>query len=103
MPFGAADMDVQLHRFTWRSIEIEVRYMPFRWGVIAHLEITSVAPARAPLPITDTGYRSHFHQPNTVESLGGEVVAQVVAWLDAEATSPDWKAYESSRKQLSLL
>lgn len=95
-------MEAQIYRLWWRGIEIEARYVPLQWGVIAHLEIESVAPARAPLPITETGYRSHFHQPNTVESRGGDVVAQVIAWLDDEAVSPEWKAYDESRKQLTL-
>lgn len=95
-------MEKQIHHFTWRGIEIEARYTPLQWKVIAHLEIESVAPERAPLPISETGYRSHFHQPGTVEANGGDVVAQVIAWLDEEAASPEWKAYEESRKQLML-
>lgn len=77
----------QTYRFTWRGIEIEATYTPRKWGVIAHLEIRSIAPERAPLPIASTGYRSHFHQPGTVEAHGGDVVAQVTAWLDDEAAS----------------
>jgi hypothetical protein len=95
-------MEAQIYRLTWRGIEIEARYVPLQWGVIAHLEIESVAPAKAPLPITETGYRSHFHEPNTVESLGGDVVAQVIAWLDEEADSPEWRAYEDRLTQLTL-
>lgn len=95
-------MEKQIHRLTWRGIEIEARYTPLQWKVIAHLEIESVAPERAPLPITETGYRSHFHQPGTVEANGGDVVAQVIAWLDEEAASPEWEAYEESRRQLTL-
>jgi hypothetical protein len=72
----------QTYRFHWRSIEIEVIYTPLKWGVIAHLEIRSIRPERARLPITDTRYRSHFHAPGTIEALGGDVVAQVIAWLD---------------------
>jgi hypothetical protein len=99
---GAADMEKQIHRFTWRCIEIEARYTLLQWKVIALLEIQSVAPERAPLPIMETGYRSHFHQPGIVEANGGDVVAQVIASLDEEAASPEWKAYMESRKQLAL-
>lgn len=66
----------QVHRFVWQGIEIEAIYMPVRWGVIAHLEIRSIEPLRAPLPITETGYRSHFHTCGTVEANGGNVVAR---------------------------
>ncbi len=66
------------------------------------MEIRSIAPERAPLPIAETGYLSHFHAPDTIESLGGDVVAQVTAWLDQEAASPKWKMHEASLKQLTL-
>jgi hypothetical protein len=73
-------MEPQRFRFIWRGIEIEVTYTPLKWGVIAHLEIQSIAPRNAPLPITATGYRSHFRPPGTIEAHGGDVTAQVVAW-----------------------
>ncbi|MET4898526.1 hypothetical protein RN629_15425 [Sphingomonadaceae bacterium jetA1] len=68
-------MAPQRYRLDWQGIEIEARYWPIKWGAIAHLEIESVAPERAPLPISATGYRSHFHQPGTIEANGGAVVA----------------------------
>lgn len=95
-------MEKQTYRFMWRGIEIEAIYTPLQWKTIAHLEVHSINPERAPLPITETGYRSHFHQPGTVEALGGDVVAQVVAWLDEEAATPEWKRLEEAARQLSL-
>lgn len=92
----------QTYRFAWRGIEIEATYTPRKWGVIAHLEIRSIAPDRAPLPITCTGYCSHFHECGTVESHGGDVVTQVTAWLDEEATKPDWQAHIACTKQGEL-
>jgi len=92
----------QNYRFTWRGIEIEATYSPRKWGVIAHLEIRSIMPERARLPITETGYRSHFHQPGTVEERGGDVIAQVTAWLDEEATSREWLAYVEASRQGEL-
>ena len=50
----------------------------------------SIAPARAHLPITDTGYRSHFTSPDTVIAYGGPV-AFVEAWLETESQAPDWR------------
>lgn len=92
----------QVHRFTWQGIEIEVIYSPVRWGVIAHLEISSIEPPRTPLPITETGYRSHFHPCGTVEANGGDVVAQVTAWLDEEAARPEWRRYVETSRQGEL-
>jgi hypothetical protein len=54
------------------------------------------------LPITRTGYLSHFIQPGTIEAHGSDVVAQVTAWLDEEATKPDWRAHVERSKQGDL-
>src|SRR5690606_33961936 len=89
----------QAYRFVWQGIEVEATYTPRKWSVIAHLAIRSIAQVRAPLPITGTGYSSHFHQPGTVEKHGGDVVAQVTAWLDEEATSPDWLTHVARSRQ----
>ena len=84
----------QVYRFHWEGIEIEAIYVPRSWGgVIAHLEIESIQPPRAPLPITETGYKSHYHPCGTVEANGGDVVVQIIAWLDEEAAKPEWRAY----------
>jgi hypothetical protein len=95
-------MEPQTYRFHWQCIEIEATYTPLKWGVIAHLEIRSITPAGARLSITSTGYRSHFHQPGTIEAHGGDVVAQAVAWLDEEANSPEWQAYVAASRQGEL-
>lgn len=102
MCLRGADMEAQRYQFTWRGIEIEAIYTPLQWKTIAHLEIRSVKPECAPLPITETGYRSHFHQPGTIEALGGDVVAQVVTWLEEEAAKSEWKRREEAAQQLSL-
>ncbi len=58
----------ELHRFEWNGILLEVTYEP-EWlppGIlgaeVAHLQIQSIYPTNAPLPITETDYRSHFHR-----------------------------------------
>lgn len=102
MCLRGGEMEKQTYRFTWRGIEIEAIYTPLQWKTIAHLEVRSIKPERAPLPITETGYRSHFHQPGTIEGLGGDVVAQIIAWLDEEAKSPEWQRIEMQARQLSL-
>jgi hypothetical protein len=35
----------------------------------AHLQVESILPERVPLPITETGFRSHFTNPETVTAL----------------------------------
>jgi hypothetical protein len=95
-------MEQQTYRFTWQSIEIEAAYTPLWHKIAAHLEIRSINPERARLPITETGFRSHFHQPGTIEARGGDVVAQVIAWLDEEAAKPEWRAYAEANRQGEL-
>ena len=103
MCLRGADMEQQTaHCFAWQGIEIKVVYTQRKWKVIDHLAIRSIAPEGAPLPITSTGYRSHFLQPGTVEAHGGDVVAQVVAWLDEEAAKPEWRAHIERNRQLRL-
>jgi hypothetical protein len=92
----------QVYRFTWRGIDIEVTYDPDGYGVVSHLEVRSIEPPRAPLPITNTGYRSHFHEHGTVEQNGSDVVALVKVWLDDEAAKPEWQRYEQASRQGEL-
>ena len=92
----------QVYCFTWQRVEIEATYTPRKFNAIAHLEIRSIAPEGAPLPITSTGYRSHFHPIGTVEAHGGDVVAQVTAWLDEEALRAEWQAHVNRSKQGEL-
>lgn len=93
----------------WNGIRIEIRYCPDWMGLskspyrhaFAHLKIESVQPANAPLPITETGYRSHFTWPDAIDAAGGPAEF-VRAWLDDAAKNPEWIAAQEKRKQLSL-
>lgn len=98
------DMEPQSHTYnlTWQGITIRVVHTPRRWTAIEHLEIRSIAPEGAALPITGTGYRSHFVPIGTVAAHGGDVVAQVTAWLDEEAAKPDWLAHLEASRQGNL-
>jgi hypothetical protein len=97
---------IETFRIEWSGISIEIRYEP-NWLNLdigfdtAHLAIESIAPDRAPLPITETGYRSHFTSPETVAAYGGPV-AFVEAWLETESQAPDWRRGEQERRQLTL-
>jgi hypothetical protein len=102
MSSRGADVEKQTYRFAWQGIEIEVSYEPAGIGGFAHLEIRSLKPKAAPLPITGTGYRSHSHPAGTVEASGGDVVTQVTAWLDEEAAKPHWKRHVEAPRQGKL-
>ncbi|MBL4616935.1 MAG: hypothetical protein JKY46_04510 [Robiginitomaculum sp.] len=96
-------MKYQTYRLNWQGIEIEARYLSNHLDVIAHLEIKSINPHRASLPITDTGYLSHFHQIGSIErDHDGDVVACVLHWLDTRAQGPSWKRYVEESRQGEL-
>lgn len=96
------------HETVWNGVTISISYEP-RWLSLAddygldtaHLEIEAIAPERAPLPITETGYRSHFTTANPVAAMGGPV-ALVRAWLDEEAATPAWRRQADADRQLTL-
>ena len=91
------------YRIEWNRIVIDVGYNPYwlKAHDIAHLEISSIVPENAPLPMTETGYRSHFTTVAVIEAAGG-AVAFVTKWLETESQRHKWKAGEKARQQLSL-
>lgn len=91
-----------VHQFSWHGIEIELTYCPVRWTQISHIELRAINPERAPLPLTETGYLSHFFEIGTIEASDGDVVAQVTAWLDEAALSPEWQAHLAGDAQGDL-
>lgn len=93
----------QTYRIEWQGIGIEIRWAP-NWlnsstYPVAHLEL--ISDGREKLPVTETGYRSHFTNRESVEEHGGPV-AFAIAWLDHEADSSDWKRHVQESKQFSL-
>lgn len=93
----------------WQGITIEIIYEP-NWLNLsredsdltaAHLEIRSIAPERAPLPITETGYRSHFLHAEEVDQAGGPE-AYVEAWLNDMAESRELRDCIEASRQLNL-
>jgi hypothetical protein len=89
-------------KLTWDGITMTIRYQPEYFTGHDHLEIQVIAPERsAPLPITDTGYRSHFLRPGIVDEAGGPA-AYVRRWLDEAARQPSWRTIRARWRQLSL-
>ncbi len=66
-----------------------------------HLEVESIKPARAPLPITETGYRSHVMAPLELMNAGGPVTF-VTAWIEQEAKGKAWSKAATAKQQGDL-
>jgi hypothetical protein len=97
--------DIETVTTDWQGIALSVSYEP-NWSnmpehncVYAHLQVMSIT--REPLPITETGYRSHFLHPSYVEAAGGPV-AFVHAWLDHHANKKGWRKQVEAMQQMTL-
>ena len=94
--------DYIVTRSNWNGIEIEIRwnrnYLVYDDQThMAHLEVMSVKPERAPLPITETGYKSHFTHVAAVDGFDSPE-----AWLDHASGETQWREAQAARAQLSL-
>lgn len=91
-------------RKSWNGIEIEIRWNPDHVALddgssMAHLEIESLD--RSPLPVTETGYRSHFIHEAEVAHYGG-AEAYVDAWFAAVMFTPQGRNTYQAARQLPL-
>lgn len=71
------------------------------WNIFDHLSICSLEPAKAPLPITETGYLSHYLAADAVAANGG-AVAVVRSMLNEAVETKMWHEYINSMQQSSL-
>jgi len=95
-------MTSETYIIEWEGITIQVRYNPEQWGVTSHIEMKALQPAHAPLPVTETGYRSHFVPIGTVEATGLTVREYVLAWLEHAAKRPEWHEAQQKAAQGEL-
>ena len=84
---------MEQHTIVWRGVQIEITFTPDAFGMVDHIELRT--EGNAPLPVTETGYRSHFTHKGTVAEYGG-AVAFVSAWLDHEAERTGWRGAQLS-------
>ncbi|MEJ1967452.1 MAG: hypothetical protein WDN03_02260 [Rhizomicrobium sp.] len=94
---------ITTEKLEWQGITISVSYQRGYASMrdLTHLSIQIVEPSTSTLPITGTGYRSHFLSEAKVVEWGGPL-GYIRAWLDAEAATPKWQAQQAARRQLSL-
>lgn len=89
-------------KLVWRDVACRVRttpnYISKGW---THIELLVVTPKGAPLPITSTGYLSHFLDDADLKRAGG-AVAFFSAWIEREAATKAWAKAEFKWRQLEL-
>ena len=109
MSGGEENRDVQSFRIDWQGIALSVEFEEHWLGIrregpfaIAHFQVRVLAPSDARIPITETGYRSHFVPRELVAEYGGPM-AFVLAWLDEAAETTAWKESVEQVRQLRLL
>jgi hypothetical protein len=86
----------------WQGIALSVSFEAEWLGAgacIAHLQVETAR--RDALPITRTGYLSHFLPLGEVEAAGGPA-AYVRAWLDQEASCEEWRSHLDKVRQGTL-
>jgi len=88
----------EILQLVWCARNIEVSYQA-NWLNSEHCHIELRCPER--LPVTETGYRSHFVPGDAVPDR--EVVrAYILAWLDEAARDPNWQRHLEDSRQLKL-
>lgn len=89
-------------KLVWRDVTCRVRttpnYISKGW---THIELIVVSPKGAPLPITTTGYLSHFLDEDALKQAGGPV-AKFLAWIEREASSKAWAKTEFAWRQMKF-
>ena len=88
------------YQIDWDGLAVLIRWTPdWHNQEIGHMEF--ISDDRAPMPVSETGYRSHFVFSEFVEDNGGPA-AYALQMLDFEAAEAGWHEKECERRQLSL-
>lgn len=91
-----------VEKFTWRGIEMSATHSPnYISAGWSHIELRVVKPKGRPVPITNTGYLSHFLDEADLKAAGGPV-AFFRAWLDREVDSKAYRKALARWQQLDL-
>lgn len=87
--------------FTWRHVTCQVKISPNYLGDTTMLELRVISPKGCPTPLTDTGYRCEFADPQDIAAAGGPV-AYLSAKMDAEVASKKYKEADYRWRQGDL-
>ena len=80
----------------WEGVAIAVVHTPQAFsGPFDHIELR----AEEILPVTETGYRSHFIHPEQL-ALFGDIPTFVTDWLNEWAKDPKWHERKFQSQQM---
>ena len=87
-----------VYQMEWQGIAITITHRKtYPINDFSHIEVQ----ANQRLPMTETGYKSHF-MPNDALSEYDGVVDFVIQWLEATCQSKEWKRHVEDMRQPSL-
>ena len=90
------------HTLVWRDVTCRVRHTPtYLSKGWSHIEIIVQRPKGAPLPITQSGYCSHFLDQDQLATAGGPV-RFFQEWIEREARSKTWHQIDFRSRQGDL-
>lgn len=91
-----------VQRFTWRGVEMTSTHTPdYISAGWSHIELRVIKPKGKPVPITSTGYISHFLDEDLLKAAGGPA-AFFLAWLDRDADTKAYRIALAKWQQLDL-
>lgn len=94
--------EVTTYTLNWKKCLINITYYKNRFAGFDHLEIRTEKPGGSgspAIPLTETGYRSHF-APHGEITANGDPVAYVQEALAEAEQSPNWKAYCREQREI---
>lgn len=92
--------EIRAFRLEWEGVTVFLKWEPdAHTGIISHLQIQSENCVR--IPITETGYRSHFCHKADIEAYGGPT-AYVRKWLEHESRSKTRQSYLKQQGKQAL-
>lgn len=87
---------------TWEHVRYRVRHTPdYIIKGTNHIEVVVISPKKEPLPITETGYLSHFVTDGSCPGID-DAITFVTAWIEREAKTKRWQKLDQKRRQLAL-
>ncbi len=87
---------------TWEHVRYRVRHTPdYIIKGTDHVEVVVISPKKEPLPITETGYLSHFVTDGSCPGID-DAISFVTTWIEREAKTKRWQKLDQKRRQLDL-